>query len=99
MIGWEDEEMKTIIMELTQSDHAWEKRFVKSSTQVSEDIKQILASNLSEDSRESPEEIAENRHTAIGLIKMNGVSDIQSVDESEPGNVDPSYPSSSVKGA
>ena len=100
-IDWEDKDMEKRIMKLT--DNFLKKRLVKTSTQVSEDVKKVLASNSSENLTELVED-SDNRPTRVivGLMKIvNGDSDKKSIETSESKSigVEANSPSSSVYGA
>ena len=102
-IDWEDKDMEKRIMKLTGSDLFLKKRLVKTSTQVSEDVKKVLASNSSENLTELVED-SDNRPTRVivGLMKIvNGDSDKKSIEkcESKSIGVEANSPSSSVYGA
>ena len=100
-IDWEDKDMEKRIMKLT--DNFLKKRLVKTSTQVSEDVKKVLASNSSENLTELVED-SDSRPTRVivGLMKIvNGDSDKKSIEkcESKSIGVEANSPSSSVYGA
>ena len=102
-IDWEDKDMEKRIMRLTVSDYFFKKRLVKTSTQVSEDVKKVLASNSSENLTELAED-SDNRPTRVivGLMKtVNGDSVKKAMEKSESKSigVEANSPSSSVYGA
>ena len=101
-IDWEDKDMEKRIMRLTVSDYFFKKRLVKTSTQVSDDVKKVLASNSSENLTELAGDSDSRPRVIVGLMKIvNGDSDKKSIEkcESKSIGVEANSPSSSVYGA